>query len=209
MNQAVNLSNCDREPIHVPGSVQPHGVLLVVDPTTLRVLHAAGPAERLLGVEDWQRASLPDLIGPDLAEQVGAAPPSRPGVRYIGQHQAASGSLDVSAHTSGDRLVVELEAAAGGISAADVFDRVEAAADGFDRAGNIQSLCDRAAIAFRLMTGFDRVMIYRFGDENAGRVVAEARDPALHSLPQPSLPWFGCAAAGASALCAQPGARHP
>lgn len=182
MSQAVTLSNCDREPIHVPGSVQPHGVLLVVDPAALRVLHAAGPAERLLGVEDWQGAPLSDLIGPDLVEQVGTVTPSRPGVRYIGRHQAASVPLDVSAYSSGEHLIVEFEAgAAGSTSAADVFDRVEAAANGFDRAGTVQGLCDRAATAFRSLTGFDRVMIYRFGDDGAGRVVAEARDPALHS----------------------------
>ena len=182
MSQAVTLSNCDREPIHVPGSVQPHGVLLVMDPAALQILHAAGPVERLLGTEDWQGAPLSDLIGSDLAELVGAEVPSRPGVRYIGRHQATSVPLDVSAYTSGGNLMVELEAgAAGATSAADVFDRVEAAADSFDRAGTVHSLCDRAATAFRSLTGFDRVMIYRFGDDGAGRVVAEARDPTLHS----------------------------
>ncbi|MCP1739036.1 light-regulated signal transduction histidine kinase (bacteriophytochrome) [Bradyrhizobium japonicum] len=30
MNEAVNLTNCDREPIHIPGSVQPFGFLLTV-----------------------------------------------------------------------------------------------------------------------------------------------------------------------------------
>ena len=35
----VDLTNCDREPIHVIGGVQPHGALLVVE---------AGPAQRIL-----------------------------------------------------------------------------------------------------------------------------------------------------------------
>ena len=30
MNQQVDLSNCDREPIHIPGSVQPFGFLLTL-----------------------------------------------------------------------------------------------------------------------------------------------------------------------------------
>ena len=30
----IDLSNCDREPIHVPGSIQPHGALLVLNETT-------------------------------------------------------------------------------------------------------------------------------------------------------------------------------
>ncbi len=31
------LTNCDREPIHVPGTIQPHGILLVVDPVDLMI----------------------------------------------------------------------------------------------------------------------------------------------------------------------------
>lgn len=182
MSETVNLSNCDREPIHVPGSVQPHGLLLVVDPAALRVLHVAGPVERLLGVQNWHQALLSDLIGPDQVEKIAAAFQPRPGVRYVGQLQAASRLLDVSVYTSGGYLMVELEAAeAGATSAAGVLDRVEAAADGFDRAATVQGVCDRAAAAFRTLTGFDRVMIYRFGDDGAGRVVAESRDPTLHS----------------------------
>ena len=30
MNLQVDLTNCDREPIHVPGSVQPFGFLLAL-----------------------------------------------------------------------------------------------------------------------------------------------------------------------------------
>jgi two-component system, chemotaxis family, sensor kinase Cph1 len=30
----TDLTDCDREPIHVPGAIQPHGVLLVVDPAS-------------------------------------------------------------------------------------------------------------------------------------------------------------------------------
>ena len=45
-----DTSTCDREPIHVPASIQPHGLLLVLDPDTLRVLQAAGDMQHLLGI---------------------------------------------------------------------------------------------------------------------------------------------------------------
>ena len=32
----VDLTNCEDEPIHIPGAIQPHGLLLAVDPDTLR-----------------------------------------------------------------------------------------------------------------------------------------------------------------------------
>ena len=47
----VDLSNCDREPIHIPGSIQPHGILLVVEPATFRILQVAGDTENILGRE--------------------------------------------------------------------------------------------------------------------------------------------------------------
>lgn len=28
--QTVDLTNCDKEPIHIPGSIQPHGALLAL-----------------------------------------------------------------------------------------------------------------------------------------------------------------------------------
>ena len=48
MNQATvrfgeaDLTTCDREPIHIPGSIQPHGVLLVLDRQTRTIEQVAG-----------------------------------------------------------------------------------------------------------------------------------------------------------------------
>ena len=41
-NRFSDLTDCDREPIHIPGSIQPHGVLLAVDPASLKVVQIAG-----------------------------------------------------------------------------------------------------------------------------------------------------------------------
>ena len=46
----ADLTTCDREPIHIPGSIQPHGMLLVVDRKALTVEQMAGDARSLLGV---------------------------------------------------------------------------------------------------------------------------------------------------------------
>ena len=37
----VDLTNCDREPIHIPGSIQPHGVLLVMTEPELVVMQVS------------------------------------------------------------------------------------------------------------------------------------------------------------------------
>ena len=52
----------------------------------------------------------------------------------------------------------------------------------FERAGDLSELCKRAATAFRRLTGFNRVMVYQFLDDNGGVVLAEDRDPASSSF---------------------------
>ncbi len=47
----VDLTSCDQEPIHVPGSIQPQGVLLVVEPPDLRVVQVSSNTSAFLGLE--------------------------------------------------------------------------------------------------------------------------------------------------------------
>ena len=68
--QDVGISDCAREPIHIPGSIQPHGLLLVVDGGTGRVTYAAGDVEGRLGTPDWQGTRLEHLLGTDAASAV-------------------------------------------------------------------------------------------------------------------------------------------
>jgi light-regulated signal transduction histidine kinase (bacteriophytochrome) len=46
----VDLTTCDREPIHLPGSIQPHGVLLVLDEPGLVVAQASANTADQLGL---------------------------------------------------------------------------------------------------------------------------------------------------------------
>ncbi|MEL7011563.1 MAG: hypothetical protein AAGM29_23715, partial [Cyanobacteria bacterium J06588_4] len=49
--QDVNLNNCDREPIHIPNLIQPHGVLLAVAADTYRILQVSLNTKEMLGIE--------------------------------------------------------------------------------------------------------------------------------------------------------------
>ncbi len=70
--EALDLSTCDREPIHIPGSVQPHRVLLSVDDRSLAVLQASENVQELFGrdILEVLGASLPDLLGPAKAAEI-------------------------------------------------------------------------------------------------------------------------------------------
>ncbi|MFK3888590.1 histidine kinase dimerization/phosphoacceptor domain -containing protein [Sphingomonas sp. NPDC079357] len=182
------LTPCDREPIHLSGAIQPHGIMLVADPRTMRIVAGAGPIEAVLGTE-WLDADLATLLQQDVSALSDAAP--GPGGTVLG---APVVGHDVALHRAGPWLIAELEpseARPGTVAA--TLGWLDSIAAGFERAGTLRMLADRAAVAFRALTGFDRVMIYRFLDDDAGCVIAEDRDPALgtflhHHFPASDIP---------------------
>jgi light-regulated signal transduction histidine kinase (bacteriophytochrome) len=173
----LDLTACDREPIHIPGSIQPHGLLLVADPLSLTVVAGAGDIETALA-PDWLGRTLVDLLGLPIAARLSALPASAAIV--LGQAHGIATQFDVTVHHLPDALLAELEPAPASMpSAIDVLTAVEEAVTTFEQAFGLRELCERAAKAFRQLTGFDRVMLYRFLDDDAGVVLAEDRDPAL------------------------------
>ncbi|ONF97387.1 histidine kinase dimerization/phosphoacceptor domain -containing protein [Sphingomonas jeddahensis] len=179
---APDLTECDREPIHVPGAIQPHGLLLIADLATLSVQAGAGDLESLFG-ETWLGSALPELLLQDIAGRL-SNPTAGPGGAIRGEPVAfGDRTYDVAMHRAGKQLIVELEpAGTEPLLAGDMLAWMDVIAAGFERATNVAMLCARAATAFRTLTGFDRVMVYRFLDDEAGRVVGEDRDPALGSF---------------------------
>jgi chemotaxis family two-component system sensor kinase Cph1 len=181
---SIDLTVCDREPIHIPGSIQPHGMMLIAEKNGLTVRHVAGDVERSLGITGWEGQALDVLIGDQLAAKVATLGQPDSIAGFMGQLQARDGEmLDVSAHFSDPYIIVELEpAAVDGLPASLALDRLSAAAAGFERMPTLAALCDRAAVEFRVLTGFDRVMVYRFLDDDVGKVEAEDRRQDMHSF---------------------------
>ena len=185
----VDLTACDREPIHIPGAVQPHGLLLIAEPQSLSIVAGAGDIEERLA-SDWLGRSLSDVLGIDVASVLAQAAVG-PGGTVIGGVVAGH---DVSFHHSGAYLLAELEPVdPDARGASETLGWLDATASGFERTGTLKALCERAAVAFRALTGFDRVMVYRFLDDEAGYVVAEDRDESLdtflnHHFPATDIP---------------------
>ena len=189
----VDLTGCDREPIHIPGSIQPHGLLLIADADSLTVLAGAGDLETRLS-PDWRGMALSTLVQQDIMALISAMP-AGPGGTVVGMpFTVGDERFDVAVHRTEHHLLVELEPGAPiPMSAGATLSRLDAFATSFERASDLRALCDRAAVAFRALTGFDRVMVYRFLDDDAGRVVAEDSDPALstfmhHHFPASDIP---------------------
>ena len=71
----IDLSNCEREPIHIPGSVQPHGVLLTTTGPDDVVLQVSANCADVFGVspEHVLGAPLADLFHPSSARVLARA----------------------------------------------------------------------------------------------------------------------------------------
>lgn len=184
---ALDLSSCEGEPIHIPGSIQPHGVLLSVAPESGLILQTAGDYVSIFGCDSK------DFIGQGVEAALGGAMADR--VRetdksailepiYLGSCPAgddAGGMLDVTAHHRDGVLIIEIEPSAGRpATAAETLSVVRRISAKLDAASDLHRLLQVASAEFRSLTGFDRVMIYRFLDDGAGCVAAEDK---LETLP--------------------------
>ncbi|WP_413452866.1 SpoIIE family protein phosphatase [Georgenia phoenicis] len=193
----VDLDNCAREPIHVPGSIQPRGLLLVLHEGT--VVQASASTGDLLGraAEDLLGRPLGEVLG-DEAAAVVVAHAQLPGdVRDrnpVLVHLPDGGAWDAIVHIppGGEQLLVlELEQAEGPrpLTYANTFQLVRASLGELNRARSLDELYDVAAREVRSLTGFDRVMVYRFDADYNGEVVAEAKRTdlnAFHGLHYPA-----------------------
>lgn len=184
----IAKEECAREPIHRPGSIQPHGGLLVVDPRTDRVIGQAGDWRELLGLKS-------DPLGTKVAKVLGK---SLSGLLRGHDLSAASEALfvetiqhrlfsekrfDVLAHRSGSYVLLDVEPALEDRqSAALLFTRIREAADRMRASDSLETLFEAAAAEVRSFTAFDRVLVYQFLSDDSGKVVGEARSSAFTTL---------------------------
>lgn len=176
-----DLSSCDREPIHAPGAIQPNGLLLVVDLATLKIVAGAGDLEVQLD-PDWLGRSLGDYVGTSVDHLFEAVISGRMPFVAFGEVQGRHTGFTATGRLSSGWLIVELEPAVADVTSFDRLLALTSATAGFERSVDLQPLCNAAAVAFREFTNFDRVMVYRFLDDDAGVVVAESQGPDLGSF---------------------------
>lgn len=184
---AADLSNCDREPIHIPGSVQPHGGLLVVDRRGLKVEQTAGDTTLLLGID----ADV--LIGADLSTLFDAetyafliarlaSPVVRmaPALRLGVSCGSGRPPLDLTLSADADTALLEVEPARRAPThSGDPIEQLKQLLASLVDTSTVLECCTAAAAALRAATGFERAMVYRFMADESGVVVAEDREPEL------------------------------
>jgi len=180
---AADLTNCDREPIEIPGSIQPHGILVILHPESLRILQAAGPAEVLLGrtVESLLGVEFCVLVSFDVIEVIRdiltrASHGPRPESLFSFEVAAVGQRFDATVHAGEAGLIVELEPViAMPLPFGGPLGLVQTMLRALQDGTSLKDFCQRAAEQVQRATGFARVMVYRFDEDDSGHVFAEAR----------------------------------
>lgn len=179
----LDLSNCDREPIHIPGSIQPHGVLLTFDESG-RVLQASENTRGVLGREAEKLLSrdLADALGNDAAGAIReriARNPLTNAASYVSEVSVTGRPFLAIAHEHDGVTILELEPATERppVEFADLQPFVNRL-QGLHTSGEVAQL---AADEIRRITRFDRVLVYQFDSDWHGTVIAESRNDVLPS----------------------------
>ncbi|MBC7585801.1 MAG: hybrid sensor histidine kinase/response regulator, partial [Tardiphaga sp.] len=184
----VDLTNCDREPIHIPGSIQSHGCLLACDGSVAMVRRHSVNTAAVLGLagREINGATLDDLIGEQATHDIrnavarwGNLP--RPGLMTNVRLAHSPGLFNIAVHRHQGINIVEFEPA----NAAETTSPLELSRLLMGRiaqVADINQLFDTGARLLRAALGYDRVMIYRFAPDGAGQVISEAKRGDLESF---------------------------
>jgi chemotaxis family two-component system sensor kinase Cph1 len=188
LNTPVTLTNCDRELIHIPGSVQPYGFLLCLSPDTKRVVHASENTLALIGMaaEDLVGGGLDQVLGAaSIAEIEGLLPTLTEAAKLLGarlEQVAGQPFYKIILHRYDQLLWLEFEPVAEtSVSVVDL-PSLNLALGQMLGAASVAEFCQLAVDQVREITGFDRVLMYKFAQDASGEVVAEARRDDLEAF---------------------------
>jgi len=177
----VDLTNCDREPIHIPGLIQPHGLLLVIKEPELEIVQLSNNSFEFLKLHPQQLVNQPleSLLGSKqiddlqkcLSQDFEGVNPLKLSIKISDQNLAFDGII----HRSDGVLILELELTQlkQEVDFFSFYHFVKGPTTKMQKASSLQELSQTIVKEIRKLTGFDRVLLYQFNGEGAGAVIAE------------------------------------
>ncbi|MGE0718080.1 MAG: GAF domain-containing protein, partial [Alphaproteobacteria bacterium] len=170
--------------IHAPEAIQPHGVLLAfrTDDGTLERCSANAAAVLGASREALAGRTIGEVLGPDIARQIGAAAPTQWGATLIPRRfvDPAGGRHSVQFFAGGHHLVVEIEPQPD--EEEDAFELLARTQTGLEA---LRAVADPRRLAQGLaelaseILGFDRIVVFRFDKDWNRDVIAEVRSETM------------------------------
>jgi light-regulated signal transduction histidine kinase (bacteriophytochrome) len=172
----VTLVNCEHEPIHIPGKIQPHGFLIGLT-SEWKIDYCTNNISSFIDLfhNEILGKYLIDVFGPEAEKQI---------LDYISEDKIKNafpleidlqGKLfQISIHKSFDIYVLEAEPLfSDKEKLVDVYTQTIQFVSQMNNTKSLKDLCALVAEGTREITGYDRVMIYRFDEQYNGEVFAE------------------------------------
>lgn len=174
----VNLTNCEQEPIHIPGSIQPHGFLLGLQQDLLTIDYCSANTAEYINLFHSQ------LLGHSFESIFGAAALQKLQV-YIANQQMLSSTLLrltlagvdflCTVHNNNNAYILEAEPVnLQSKPISEVYNHTTQFLAYMHDTHTLKELCQLVAKGTREITGYDRVMVYRFDKDYNGEVFAES-----------------------------------
>ena len=195
-SELVGLAVDDREPIHIIGQIQSHGLLLALQELDLTIIQASEntqayfglPVELLLGqpLSHIFADETVEHITTLLQDELETSSPFAISLKSSTLSELAStqdSAFLATMHRNEQGVILELEPMPLGnpIESTEFYSRLTGALINIKRASSLTELFQNVAKEVRKMIKFDRVMIYRFDDDHTGIVVAEELRSGLDS----------------------------
>ncbi|MBW4477516.1 MAG: GAF domain-containing protein [Tolypothrix brevis GSE-NOS-MK-07-07A] len=181
MQVNVDLTNCDREAIHIPGLIQPYGILFVLQKSDLTILQVSKNTFDLIGIhpEELLGKKLQQLLDAQqfstIQKSLSTDFESVNAIKIYFVNQNQTFFFDGIIHYSQEVVILELlpTTSQDNQDFFTFYQLVKITIKQIQNTLNLQELCEVLAKQVRKLTEFDRVMIYRFHEEGGGKVIAE------------------------------------
>jgi two-component system, chemotaxis family, sensor kinase Cph1 len=183
---SINVTSLKEAPIHTSRQIQPHGVLLVLAEPELKILQVSNNTWSVFGIEPEKmlEKKLEDLLDSFQLERIQAGlaednlefiNPTKIWVRKKGDDYVV---FDAVFHRNPEGfLILELEPAFSqeNIAFLSFYHLARASINQLEKSSNLRDFCQIIVQEVRKVTGFDRVMLYKFDDDGHGSVIAEEK----------------------------------
>lgn len=184
---AATLDTCASEPIHLSGSIQDVGALLIIDPDSLTIAGASENISARLDCSPWQGLlGQPfETVFPTLHAELRDLPLDDEGVHHTlaERYPAKDDSFDVACHSFSGFILIEFIPTT---SHSDRFIRdkmrfTQNACARILKADTFEQGLEFATTSIRELTGFGKSMVYQFMPDWSGHVIAESREESYAS----------------------------
>ena len=187
--EEINLTNCDLEPVHIPGSIQNHGVMFILEPDTQRIVSMSENVGELFGVEEDEMQEivyLKDLF-PELAEafedmEVNRTTPEYEQLDYVNDIEGNTYNA-VHHHFRGyDFLELWKEKLLSAHKLRNIMQTYHRVNNKILVAPTFEEASELLLKATRKLTGFSRILAVKFFPDWSGHMYAEDKAPHMRSL---------------------------